>query len=72
MVTSLKDSGLWGIECYSNSSNSASVYDIMKLAKDIGLYVTAGSDFHGYVDHNNIGIMTSDDILPWARFCGGL
>ena len=66
----LKEYGLWGIEGYSNSNNSLRVYDIIKLAREVGLYVTGGSDFHG--DVNNIGVMVPDDILPWARFCGGL
>ncbi|MCL2147672.1 MAG: PHP domain-containing protein, partial [Synergistaceae bacterium] len=32
LVIKLKDFGLWGIECYSNSNNSAHVYGIIKLA----------------------------------------
>ena len=72
LVIKLKDFGLWGIECYSNSVNSAHVYGIIKIAQEIGIYVTGGSDFHGDDDQNNLGIMVPDDILPWARFCGGL
>ena len=73
LVNKLKDFGLWGIECYSNSNNSARVYDIMKLAGEMGLYVTGGSDFHGDIQNDdNMGIIVPDDILPWARLCGGL
>ena len=70
LAISLKEYGLWGIEGYSNSNNSLRIYDIIKLARELGLYITGGSDFHG--DINNIGVMVPDDILPWARFCGGL
>ncbi|MCL1875657.1 MAG: PHP domain-containing protein [Synergistaceae bacterium] len=73
LVSKLKDFGLWGIECYSNSNNSARVYDIIKLAGEIGLYVTGGSDYHGDIfNDDNLGVLVPDDILPWARFCGGL
>ncbi|MCL1941920.1 MAG: phosphatase, partial [Synergistaceae bacterium] len=75
LAAELKDFGLWGIECYSNSNKAVNIYDIMKLAEEIGLYVTAGSDFHGDAVHDgdgNIGIIVPDDILPWARICGGL
>jgi predicted metal-dependent phosphoesterase TrpH len=72
LVTGLIDFGLWGIECYSNSNNSIHVYDIMKLARETGIYVTGGSDFHGDTDNDSMGIIVPDDILPWARFCGGL
>ena len=73
LVINLIDFGLWGIECYSNSINLVHIYDIIKLARETGLYVTAGSDFHGDIDHTgDMGIMVPDDILPWARFCGGL
>ena len=71
LVIDLKDSGLWGIECYSNSSKAVHVYDILRLAKQMGLYVTAGSDFHGDIHDGNIGVLVPDDILPWARICGG-
>ena len=72
LAAELKDFGLWGIECYSNSNKAFHVYEIMKLAEEIGLYATAGSDFHGDIIHDsNMGIMVPDDILPWARFCGG-
>jgi predicted metal-dependent phosphoesterase TrpH len=73
LVISLKDFGLWGIECYSNSNNIMQIYDIIRLAGETGLYVTAGSDFHGDVNHSgDVGVMVPDDILPWARLCGGL
>ena len=72
LAADLKDFGLWGIECYSGSNNAIHIYDILKLADEIGLHVTAGSDFHGDTNHNsNMGIIVPDDILPWARFCGG-
>jgi predicted metal-dependent phosphoesterase TrpH len=72
LAIELKDFGLWGIEAYSNSNNSLRVYDIIKLAGDIGLYVTGGSDFHGDIENgNNMGIMVPDDVLPWARICNG-
>lgn len=73
LVIELKDFGIWGIECYSNSNKAAHVYEILKIAKEFGLHVTAGSDFHGdNVHDSSMGIMVPDDILPWARICGGL
>lgn len=73
LIAELKEFGLWGIECYTLSHNSAQIYESLKLAKEFGLYATAGSDFHG--DNRpgcEIGVAVKDDILPWARFCGGL
>jgi 3',5'-nucleoside bisphosphate phosphatase len=43
----LKDAGLGGIEAYYSEHSASQHAQYMKLAKDIGLAVSGGSDFHG-------------------------
>lgn len=69
----LKKAGLWGLECWSPGNSAERIYHYLKIADRLGLYPTAGSDFHGG-GHSSarVGVAVGEDILPWARFCKGL
>lgn len=68
LITRLKDAGLWGIEAIYGSAPPDVTYGYLKLAKRFGLFATAGSDFHGGNKPDTaMGILVSDDFLPWAR-----
>ncbi len=64
----LKEMGLWGLECLSSHHRYEEIYRYLKLASAIGLYTTAGTDFHGWNRPGvQMGIPVSEDFLPWAR-----
>ena len=69
----LKEVGLWGIEYRFHGASSAQVLTCLKEAVQRGLRTTAGTDFHGRAGHSAkiSGCVVEDDLLPWARFCGG-
>ncbi|MCL2478362.1 MAG: PHP domain-containing protein [Treponema sp.] len=46
-IKNLKDSGLDGLEAWHPSAKVKDCKRLEELAKTLGLYVTAGSDFHG-------------------------
>lgn len=73
ILQALKDAGLWGLECWTPGNGTAETAQCLEYAARYGLYPTAGSDFHGK-EHasSSVGIRVSEDLLPWARFCGGL
>lgn len=68
IVSSLKEMGLWGLECLSRHHEADQIYQYMAMASDLGLHCTAGSDYHG---SNRIGVSmgvpVAEDLLPWAR-----
>jgi 3',5'-nucleoside bisphosphate phosphatase len=47
LIESLKEKGLDGIEAWHPSAKVSSCKRMEELARKLGLYVTAGSDFHG-------------------------
>lgn len=47
LIDRLKSYGLMGIECYYSGHSAEFTEDILKIAKDNDLIITAGSDFHG-------------------------
>ena len=69
LVGKLKDEGLWGIEAVYGTNAPETTMKHLALAKRIGLYATAGSDFHGIngAPESELGMMVADDFLPWAR-----
>ena len=69
----LKSMGLWGVECRFHGASSAQVLTCLMEAGRRGLYATAGTDFHGRSGHSAriAGCVVEDNLLPWARFCGG-
>lgn len=73
LLKRLKDAGLWGLECWFPGAGVKQVYRCLEIADAFGLYPTAGSDFHG-IGHSSsdVGVTVGEDLLPWARFCGGL
>ena len=64
----LKEMGLWGLECLSSHHRYEEIYSYLKLAGIMGLFTTAGTDFHGWNRPGiQLGIPVSEDFLPWAR-----
>ena len=64
----LKEMGLWGLECLSSHHRYEEIYHYLRLAAAMGLYTTAGTDFHGWNRPGiQLGIPVSEDFLPWAR-----
>ena len=49
LVKTLKDRGLLGIEAWHPTAQVKSCRRLEELGKDLGLYITEGSDFHGAV-----------------------
>ncbi len=47
IVKELSKKGLVGIECYYSTHSPEQTSEYLKIAKENGLYATAGSDFHG-------------------------
>jgi predicted metal-dependent phosphoesterase TrpH len=73
LLKKLKDAGLWGLECWATGSSPAEVFRCLAIAERLGLQPTAGSDFHGGGHASaGVGVIVGEDLLPWARFCGGL
>lgn len=64
----LKKSGLWGIECYTSKHNAEQIFRYLSIAADLGLFPTAGSDFHGGGDPSPaLGVSVPVEMIPWAR-----
>lgn len=48
LLPELKGMGFWGVEAYHPAHTDARCVEYESLARALGLYVTAGSDFHGH------------------------
>ncbi len=68
ILTDLKKMGLWGLECLSRHHEADQIYQYMRMASELGLHCTAGSDYHGANRVGvSMGIPVAEDLLPWAR-----
>lgn len=47
LATDLKSFGLKGLECYYSLYDEDEIKKLVKIAKDLGLFITSGSDYHG-------------------------
>lgn len=66
-LVSLRDAGLDGLEAFHPDHEPATVARYTRLADDLGLLLTGGSDFHGDPAH---GLMPGSVTLPaphWER-----
>ncbi len=66
-LASLRDAGLDALEAFHSDHDPATVARYTRLADDLGLLVTGGSDFHGDPGH---GLMPGSVTLPaphWER-----
>ncbi len=66
-VPQLKALGLAGLECYYCLYNSDEIEALKNIAKENGLFVTAGSDYHGTNKNVNLGEISNDGITPKAN-----
>jgi predicted metal-dependent phosphoesterase TrpH len=55
IITELSESGLDGVEVYNNMAQQDEMEFLRRLAGELGLLVTGGSDFHGIEDGLQIG-----------------
>jgi predicted metal-dependent phosphoesterase TrpH len=68
LAGSLKESGLWGMECYTSRHDGEQVFRYLSIASDLGLFPTAGTDFHGgNGPAPPLGISVPVGMIPWAR-----
>jgi predicted metal-dependent phosphoesterase TrpH len=76
MLVSLKAVGLQGVEAYYSEHSPAQTDLYLRLAAELGLLVTGGSDFHGDVNpHIKLGrgfgqLAVPDNLLGPIRDCG--
>ena len=61
--TKMKEFGLIGLECYYSLYNSEEIENLLKIAKKLNLFVTAGSDYHGENRNVKIGETSSDGTI---------
>ncbi len=47
VITSIRNSGVEGLEAYHPGARRSQCYRLNEIAKKLGMFVTAGSDFHG-------------------------
>ena len=47
LATELKSFGLQGLECYYSLYDEEEIKGLVKIANDLGLFMTSGSDYHG-------------------------
>ncbi len=64
----LRACGLWGLECITTHCSTQETYRYLTIAERVGLFPTAGSDFHGTRRPSAcLGVQVSEQFLPWAR-----
>jgi len=69
LIKALKNHGLMGIEAWHPTAQASSCRRLEKLGKELGLYVTEGSDFHGaalarrQLGYSSHGRKISDTVL---------
>jgi predicted metal-dependent phosphoesterase TrpH len=72
MITELSETGLDGIEVFNNLAQADEMEFLRRLADELGLLATGGSDFHGIEEGLQMGrgrggIRFSDTLLPPLR-----
>ena len=55
IITELSEEGLDGIEVYNNLAQTDEMEFLRRLASELGLLVTGGSDFHGIEEGLEMG-----------------
>ncbi|KLO21210.1 PHP domain-containing protein [Marinitoga sp. 1155] len=64
VILELKKHGLWGIEVYYLNHTVSEIKMFREIAVETGLYITAGSDFHGSNKPDiDLGIKVEDELL---------
>jgi predicted metal-dependent phosphoesterase TrpH len=64
MTEKLYDKGLKAIEVYHSAHGKKDVLEYSKIASDIGLLISGGSDYHGKNKNTAIGQLTSYGFAP--------
>lgn len=72
VITELSETGLDGIEAFNNLAQAEEMEYLRRLAAELGLLVTGGSDYHGIEEglqmgRGRCGIRFSDTLLPPLR-----
>jgi hypothetical protein len=55
-LAKLRDVGLMGLECYYPEHTPDMQRDYLKIARELGLIATGGSDYHGVAGHSRLGV----------------
>jgi predicted metal-dependent phosphoesterase TrpH len=65
----LKERGLDGVEAIYQANEPGETVDHLRAAREIGLFVTAGSDFHGAnKPGQELGVGKGDLLVPYAFY----
>jgi predicted metal-dependent phosphoesterase TrpH len=67
LVRDLKAAGLVGVEAYYKDSSRENTAAMIRLAGELGLIATGGSDYHGIAEMNEVGIGAVDVPLAAAE-----
>lgn len=60
----MKECGLVGLECYYSLYTGEEIEKLKELAKKHGLFITAGSDYHGNSRNASLGVTSADGTAP--------
>jgi predicted metal-dependent phosphoesterase TrpH len=67
LLRKLKGYGLWGLECLTPKHSNEQCLEYLRLADRLGLFPTAGTDYHGDDAGGSLGVQVREDLLPWTR-----
>ena len=68
-IDNLVDAGLKGIEAYHSAHTAKTAAKFAAEAAEKGLFITAGSDYHGFGEvHGQLGSVTLDENTPLPPF----
>jgi 3',5'-nucleoside bisphosphate phosphatase len=65
ILIALSEMGLEGIEVYSNMCYKEDINYFNNIARQLGLLVTGGSDYHGFDENDEIGIVRGGLRVPY-------
>lgn len=64
LAEKFKSFGLAGLECYYSLYNKQEISGLKDIANRLGLFVTAGSDYHGKNKATPLGMISADGTMP--------
>lgn len=60
----LKKIGLSGLECYYSLYNRDEINELIKIANELDLFITCGSDYHGSNKYVKLAELSCDNSIP--------
>lgn len=61
----LAELGVDGIEAYHGECKPDNALQYARLAEELGLFVTGGSDYHGDTKHRDLGVVSGVEYIPY-------